>query len=338
MGRLRAILELPGKLFATAFWVGLESAKLSRQLLQKGEFDLSVSKDSLIHATALDSTVRCMAAVTTNLVDEACRRHKTFPTASAALGRTLTGTLLLGSTLKDLEKIIVQFHCNGMLGGIVAEADAHGNVRGYVNNPLAHVPVNGRGKLDVSAIVGDGMMHVTREAGFEIGLLKDSYRGSVPIVSGEISEDFAYYLTKSEQVPSAVSLGVFVEPEECRVIASGGFIVQVMPGADKSVVERLEESIQNTPHSTKMILNGDGPHQMLRTALGDLDFEVLEEREIRFQCRCSYERAVKIISALGREEVADMLNEDGGAEMICHFCSAVYNLDSAELQRILDED
>src|SRR5262249_50199304 len=154
-----------------------------------------------------------MAAVTTRLVDEASRRHCTTPTAAAALGRTLTGTLMLGSLLKDLEKITVQFRCHGPLENIIAEADAHGNVRGYVRNPPIELLINSIGKLDVSAAVGRGMLYIIRDAGFEIGLYREPYCGSVPIVSGEIGEDLAYYLTMSEQIPSAVSLGVFVDGE-----------------------------------------------------------------------------------------------------------------------------
>src|SRR5439155_11376188 len=178
-----------------------------------------------IRATAADATIRCMAAVTTQLVDEACERHGTTPTAAAALGRTLTGTLMLGSLLKDLEKITVQFHCQGPIGNITAEADALGNVRGYVRNPQVDLLINEQGKLDVGSIVGTGMLYVIRDAGFEIGLYREPYCGSVPIVSGEVGEDIAYYLTMSEQIPSAVSLGVFVDPS-CHVTAAGGFIIQ----------------------------------------------------------------------------------------------------------------
>src|ERR1700704_4474586 len=166
-----------------------------------------MTPDKLIHATAADNQIRCMAAVTTNLVAEACRRHRTFPAASAALGRTLTGGLLLGSGVKDLEKLTVHFDCDGPIGDIVAQADAHGNVRGYVANPQADaIAMNQFGKLDVRAVVGGGQLYVTRDAGFEIGLMKEPYRGMVPIVSGEIGEDIAYYLTKSEKSKSAVSL------------------------------------------------------------------------------------------------------------------------------------
>jgi molecular chaperone Hsp33 len=304
-----------------------------------------------------------MAAVTTNLVSEACRRHRTFPTASAALGRTLTGGLLLGSGLKDLEKITVHFDCDGPIGNIIAQADPHGNVRGYVSNPEADATaMNHLGKFDVRAVVGTGKLYVTRDAGFEIGLVKEPYRGVVPIVSGEIGEDIAYYLAKSEQVNSAVSLGVLMAVdadghqaadlqeadaqqsalpefalERLRVRAAGGFIVQMMPSADDYLIGQLEHAIADAPHSTEMIQAGLGPKEMLQRVLGDLDLQILEETEPRFFCQCSRERAKLIISALGREEMQDMLTKDNGAELICHFCNEAYRITAEELNEMLAE-
>ncbi len=293
-------------------------------------------EDHLIQATAADATIRLVAAVTTNLAAEACDRHNTAPTASAALGRTLTGTLLLGRTYKDLEYITVRFDCKGLLGGIVAEASAHGTVRGYVRNPAAHLPPNALGKLDVKGIVGGGMMHVIREAGFEIGLMKEPYYGSTPIVSGEIAEDFAHYLAASEQINSAMSLGVFVEAEQERVTAAGGYLIQTLPGVEESTVAAIEKAVSNAAHVTETIRAGAGAEEMLRLALGDIPFDVLETHPVEFRCKCSYERAVRIVTALGQEEVADMLEKDKGAELTCHFCNSVYYLDEAALQNILE--
>lgn len=312
-----------------------------------------------MHATAANNQLRCMAAITTDLVGEACRRHRTFPTASAALGRVLTGALLLGAGVKDLEKITVHFACDGPIGNIIAQSDAHANVRGYVSNPVADATAeNDRGKLDVRAVVGTGTLYVTRDAGFEIGLMKEPYRGTVPIVSGEIGEDFAYYLAKSEQVNSAVSLGVLmtVEPdrhrstenpvdspaaefglERLRVAAAGGFIVQVMPSADEGLIAYLEQALPQAPHSTEMIRSGLGPTEMLRRVLGALDLLVLEEKPPRFHCQCSRERALLIVSALGKEEVEDMLAKDDGAELICHFCNEAYQITADDLSGILAE-
>lgn len=316
--------------------------------------------DKLIHAMAADNQIRCMAAVTTNLVAEACRRHRTFPTASAALGRTLTGGLLLGSGVKDLEKLTVHFDCDGPIGNIIAQADPDGNVRGYVSNPEADATsMNERGKLDVRAIVGGGKLYITRDAGFEIGLMKEPYRGMVPIVSGEIGEDIAYYLAKSEQINSAVSLGVLMTVdgdksnrsgngsaesfasefsiEELRVAAAGGFIVQMMPGAVESLAVHLERNISRVPYATDLVRSGLSPVEMLQEVVGEMDLLVLEEKEPRFRCQCSHERALLIISALGRDEVKDMLEKDNGAELICHFCNETYQIRGDELCGILED-
>lgn len=307
--------------------------------------------DHLIHATAADNRVRCVAAVTTSLVGEACRRHRTFPTSSVALGRTLTGGLLLGSGLKDLEKITVHFSCDGPIGNIIAQADAHGNVRGYVTNPEADVTaMNAHGKFDVRGVVGGGTLYVTRDAGFEIGLFKDPYCGSVPIISGEIGEDLAYYLAKSEQINSAVGIGVLMtvdqsgeghdrEPEfsldRLRVSAAGGFLIQMMPGADETLISQIEGNIEQAPHSTEMIRSGFTPLEILKTVVGETVLTVLEQSEPRFFCQCSRQRALLIISALGRDEVEDMLMKDKGAELTCHFCNEAYQLSAEDLIEIL---
>ena len=319
-----------------------------------------MTADKLVYATAADNQLRCVAAVTTRLVGEACRRHRTSPTASAALGRTLTGGLLLGSGVKGLEKLTVHFDCEGPIGDIIAQADPYGNVRGYVSNPEADaIEISERGKFDVRAVVGGGKLYVTRDAGFEIGLMKEPYRGMVPIVSGEIGEDIAYYLAKSEQINSAVSLGVLMTVdgdksnsagngsaesfasefsiEQLRVAAAGGFIVQMMPGADEILAVHLERNISRAPYATDLVRSGFSPVELLQEVVGEMDLLVLEEKEPRFRCQCSRERALLIISALGRDEVLDMLEKDSGAELICHFCNETYQISGDELNDLLVE-
>lgn len=295
-----------------------------------------MSKDLLIHAVAADKTIRCMAAVTTSLVNQACKRHNTLPTASAALGRTLTGTLMMGSLLKDLERITIKFDCKGPIGNITSEADAHGNVRGYVRNPQVDLPINEKGKLDVGGAVGSGTLYVIRDMGLEIGLSREPYYGSVPIVSGEIAMDLAYYFTKSEQIPSDISLGVFVSPEG-EVTASGGFIIQVMPGADEKLIDKIATTVASLPPSTTMIREGLSAEDMLRKALDGVDFEILQKKEVQFRCNCSQERALSLIAALGKVEVSDMLEKDNGAKLTCHFCSEIYLVTAGELEKILDD-
>jgi molecular chaperone Hsp33 len=294
----------------------------------------------LVRATAADGYIRCAAAVTTNIVAEAARRHETSPTVAAALGRTLTGALLLSSGLKELDRLTVQLACEGAVGGITAEANAYGEVRGYVRNPQADAPLNAQGKFDVRAVVGGGMFYVTYESGYEIGLYKEPYRGSVPIVSGEIAEDFANYLVKSEQIPSAVLLGVLMRASDDGapyVEAAGGLMIQVMPGADEKAVAAIEETIKRTPHVTTLVREGATPVDLLRAGLGEVPFEVLEERAVSFACSCSYERAVSMISSIDKVELESILHEDKGAAMTCHFCNETYRLDETALEDILAE-
>ena len=294
--------------------------------------------DKLIHGTAAGGTVRLMAAITTDIVAEAIRRHQTSPTVSAALGRVLTGTLLLGSSLKELDRLTVKIEANGAVQGITAEAGADGKVRGYVKNPHVELPPKDNGKFDVSGIIGGGMFYVIRESGYDIGLYREPYVGSVPIVSGEIAEDFAYYLAKSEQLPSAVLLGVLLQKQEPFVRASGGVIIQMMPGANEHIITMIEDTISHAPHITSVINEGATAQDLVKLALGEIDFEILTEKEIEFDCNCSFERAVSLIGSLGRDEVAAMLTEDKGAKMTCGFCNEIYTLNERDLQKMLDAE
>ena len=291
---------------------------------------------NLVHGIAEQGAIRLMAADTTELVAEAVRRHGTTPTASAALGRVLTGTLLLGSSLKAFDRLTVKIEAEGPIGGIIAEADPRGNVRGYVKNPEAHARATDEGKFDVKAIVGSGMLYVIRESGFDIGLHKDPYIGSVPIVSGEIAEDFAYYLAKSEQIPSAVLLGVLLQNTPPYVTAAGGVMIQMLPGANEHVITMIEDTVSRAPHLTTILRDGATPEGLLRMALGEVPFEILEEKEAAFRCNCSAERAASLVSALGAEEVRSMLEEDKGASLDCGFCNETYRLEESDLVLILD--
>ena len=291
--------------------------------------------DKLIHATAADGRIRVLSAITTGVVEEAIRRHQTAPTASAALGRVLTGTLLMAATLKDFDRLSVKIDSDGDIGGIISEATRDGRVRGYVRNPTAETAARDDGKFNVSGIVGTGTFYVIRESGFDIGLHRDPYVGSVPLVSGEIAEDFAYYLAKSEQIPSAVLLGVLLQNTEPFVKASGGVLVQMLPGANEHIITMIEDTIAHAPHLTSVIKPGATPEDLARLALGEIEFEVLEEREVAFHCNCSLDRARTLIASLGRAEMESMLEEDRGAVMSCGFCSEVYQLDEDDLTQLL---
>jgi len=294
--------------------------------------------DKLIHGIAADATIRFMAAITTDIANEAVRRHQTSPTVSDALGRVLTGTLLLGASLKEFDRLTVKIEAMGAVGGIVAEATADGKVRGYVKNPEAELPPKENGKFDVAGIIGEGMFYVIRESGYDLGLHREPYIGSVPITSGEIAEDFAFYLAKSEQIPSAVLLGVLLQPEEPLVKASGGVMIQIMPGANEHIVTMIEDTIRHAPHLTSIISEGATAEDLVKLVFGVIDFEVLEEKEVSFECNCSFERAVSLISSLGKEEVAGMLAEDKGAQMTCGFCNEIYTLDENDLRKMLEDE
>lgn len=293
--------------------------------------------DKLVQGIAADGDIRVFGAITTNTVAEAIRRHGTSPTVSAALGRTMTGALMMGSTLKELDRLTVKIESNGPVGGITAEADAKGRVRGYVKNPVAELPSNLNGKFDVRGIVGEGTFYVIREAGFEIGFRPEPYVGSVPIVSGEIAEDFAYYLAKSEQIPSAVLLGVLLNNTEPYVAASGGVMIQMMPGANEHLITMIEDTIAHAPHLTTAIDGSTHPEELIKLALGDIGYQILDEKEVAFECTCSMDRAVAMIEALGRDEVASMLEEQGEAVMNCGFCNEVYNLSAADLLAMIED-
>ena len=292
--------------------------------------------DKLIRGMAADGTVRVLAAITTDITAEAIRRHQPSPTVSAALGRIMTGTLLLASTLKDFERVTAKIECDGPVGGIIAEATAAGGVRGWVKNPLAELPVRPDGKFDVAGIIGHGMFHIIREAGSNVGLRGEPYIGSVPITSGEIAEDFAYYLAKSEQIPSAVMLGVLLQNTEPFVAASGGVLVQVMPGANEHVLTMIEDTIAHAPNLTAVIKEGATPTDLLKIVLGVIDFEVMEEKPVIFKCNCSQERAAETIAALGHDEVSEMRLTDKGASMTCGFCNETYVLGEDDLRHLLE--
>ncbi|OLC28406.1 MAG: Hsp33 family molecular chaperone [Armatimonadetes bacterium 13_1_40CM_64_14] len=286
-------------------------------------------EDYWIRSVTDDSTVRAMAAVTTSAVELARRRHGTAPTATAALGRVLTGAGLLGVALKRGQTVMVRIQGDGPLGGALAMSDAVGSVRGYVANPLVHLPLTARGKLDVGGAVGRGTLQVTLDLGLRV-----PYHGSVPLVSGEIAEDLASYLIVSHQIPSVVALGVLVAPSE-RVMAAGGLIVQVMPGADERVVAYLEERAQVLPAVTSMISRGQTPEEMVDAVLGTIVSRVVERGPVRFRCRCSRRKVQQVLISLGDAELREILAEQGQVEVTCNFCSARYVFGGADVEGLI---
>ncbi|TFJ92981.1 Hsp33 family molecular chaperone HslO [Lentibacillus salicampi] len=286
-------------------------------------------KDYLLKATAYDSKVRAYAISSTNTVEEARRRQDTWATASAALGRTITISAMMGAMMKGDDSLTVKLEGNGPMGAIIADSDATGDVRGYVTNPHVDFDLNDKGKLDVAQAVGtEGNLSVVKDLG-----LKEHFTGQVPIVSGEIGDDFTYYFANSEQIPSAVGAGVLVNPDQ-SIRASGGFIVQVMPGADEEVISRLEEKIQGFPAISTLIREGNSPEEILERLFGNDEITIHGRLPVRFQCKCSKERVERAIMGLGSDEIQDMIEEDHGAEATCHFCNEVYRLSEQELETL----
>ena len=289
-------------------------------------------QDYWIRSVTDDGAVRAMAAVTTHAVDQARRRHATAPTATAALGRTLTAAGLLGSALKDGQTVMVRVLGDGPLGGALAMSDPSGAVRGYVANPDVHLPLTPTGKLDVGSAVGRGTLHVTIDVGLRL-----PYHGSVPLTSGEIGEDLASYLVSSQQVPSVVALGVLVSPDE-RVIAAGGLIVQVLPGADESVTAYLDHRARVIPTVTSLISSGRTPEEIVGEALGDLPSRVVARQPVRFRCGCSARKVRDVLAALGEQEMRDLLAERGSIEVRCNFCGRRYEFGDPEVDGIFKRD
>ncbi|MFQ3792130.1 Hsp33 family molecular chaperone HslO [Staphylococcus nepalensis] len=291
-----------------------------------------MTNDYIVKALAYGGQIRAYSALTTESVQEAQTRHYTWPTASAALGRTMTATLMMGAMLKGEQKLTVTVDGQGPIGKIIADADANGHVRGYVTNPQTHFPLNNVGKLDVGRAVGsNGALTVVKDVG-----LKDYFSGSSPLVSGELGDDFTYYFAKSEQTPSSVGLGVLVNPDN-SIKAAGGFIIQVMPGAEEETINKLEEVINNMTPVSKLIDQGLTPEEILFEVLGEDNVQILENMPTSFECNCGHEKFLNAIKGLGQAEIESMINEDHGAEAECHFCRNKYQYSESELQGLLEK-
>lgn len=285
-----------------------------------------MASDYLVRATGAGGLIRFLAAVTTETVEEARRRHDTWPIATAALGRLLTGAALLGAGLKGRETLALRVNGSGPLGTVTAETDGQGNLRGYVHNPHVDMPLNEVGKLDVGAAVGrNGQLVVFRDMG-----LKEPYTGTAPLVSGEIAEDLTRYLWTSEQTPSAVALGVLVAPEG-RVLASGGYLLQLMPATRDEDREQLEENLKALGAVSTAIDAGMTPEEMVDRVLAGFEYKLVDKQSLRFQCRCNRERVAGVLVSLGEDELHQMETEDGGAEVRCEFCGEVYHFTADDL-------
>jgi molecular chaperone Hsp33 len=286
--------------------------------------------DYMIRGTAADEKVLAVATVTTQTVEDARIRHATSATATAALGRSLTAAALLGAHLKAGQSLLLRVLGDGPIGGIIAQADAEGRVRGYALNPAADLPDTAQRKLDVGGVVGrNGMLHVTKDMG-----LRTPYYGSAPLVSGEIAEDVAAYLARSEQIPSVVALGVLVAPD-LHVLASGGLCVQALPGASGEVIADLEARARTLPPITQLVADGCTPEEILQTALGGLGPSFGTMSHVAFDCRCSRQRVEGMLVILGAAELEALILQEGQAEVTCRFCGDRYVLDRSEVEALI---
>ncbi|QNQ81338.1 Hsp33 family molecular chaperone HslO [Lactobacillus sp. PV034] len=284
--------------------------------------------DYLIRAIDKDKKLRLLAITAKGVVNEAQKRHDTWIASSAVLGRTMIGGLLLaGALLKDKDELTVRLLGNGPVGATVVTAQADLTVKGYIQNPHIALPPKKDGHIDVAKAVGQGWLEVTKDQG-----LKEPYTGEVPIVSGEIAEDFTYYLAKSEQIPSAVGLSVFVEPNN-SIGAAGGFMMQALPGADDALLEKVEKRIKALPNLSTMFLDGATPEDLAKKILGD-DCKILDKQDVSFACDCSKEKYSEILATIKPDQLKEMIEKDHGAELTCRFCGEKYHFSEDELKDI----
>ena len=286
--------------------------------------------DTLVRGNSTDGSIRVFAAITTELVNEAHRIHNTSATASAALGRLLTGAAIMGAQLKsESDSVTLQINGEGALGIMIAVTDSSSRVRGYAANPQADLPLNAAGKLDVGGAVGPGFLSVVRDLG-----LKEPYIGRTPLVSGEIAEDMTYYFAKSEQVPTAVALGVLVDTD-LTIKAAGGYMIQLMPEATEETAERLTQIIENAPSVTEMITSGMSAEDIAFSITSGFDM-LIENNAVHpeYRCKCSRERMERALISIGKQELEDIIKEQGEAEMSCQFCDKKYHFDKSELEEL----
>ncbi|MBS9807033.1 redox-regulated molecular chaperone HslO [Bacillus toyonensis] len=288
-------------------------------------------KDYLVKALAFDGEVRAYSVRTTNTVSEAQRRHDTWRTASAALGRSLTAGTMMGAMLKGDQKLTIKVEGNGPIGPILVDAHANGDVRGYVTNP--HVDFEGteQGKLRVYQAVGtEGFVTVIKDIG-----MREPFIGQSPIVSGELGEDFTYYFAVSEQTPSSVGVGVLVNGDD-SVLAAGGFILQIMPGAQEETISFIEDRLQKIPPVSTLIEQGLSPEELIYAVLGEDKVKVLETMDVQFNCTCSRERIESVLISLGKTELEQIREEEEETEVHCHFCNERYKFSKEDITNLIE--
>lgn len=288
------------------------------------------NKDYIVRASLANDSVRAFAIGSTHLVAEARERHRTLPVVTAALGRLLSAGAIMGSMMKgDKDIVTISLKGDGPAGYITVTADSHGHVKGFPGNPNVDIPRKYAGKLDVGAAVGRGLLTVSYDLG-----LKEPYSGQVEIQTGEVAEDLAYYFTVSEQLPSAVGLGVMVDTDS-SVKHAGGFIVQLLPDAPEDVIELLEKKLANLEPVTTMMEQGMTPEDMLSYIFEGVDVEFTERHDVEFYCDCSKEKVKRALAAISDKDLQDIVNDDEDIEVKCYFCNTTYKFSIADIKDIL---
>lgn len=287
--------------------------------------------DYIVRAMAANAGIRAFAASTKQLVEKARCAHDTSPVVTAALGRLLTGGVMMGAMLKGEDDLLtLQVSGDGPLKGMTVTADSKGNVKGYAVTPQVMLPPSPAGKLDVGGAVGQGMLRVIKDMG-----LKEPYVGQTTLQTGEIAEDLTYYFATSEQVPSSVGLGVLMEKNN-TVKQAGGFIIQLMPFTEEAVIARLEENLAKFSSVTAVLEEGKTPEEMLGLLLEGLDLEIVDTMPAQFFCNCSKKRVEKAVISIGHKEISEMIADDQDIEVKCHFCNRAYNFTVEELKGLLN--
>ncbi len=287
--------------------------------------------DYIVRATAADAQIRAFAINSRELVERARSIHNTSPVITAALGRLLSGAAMMGSMLKgENDSLTMQIHCDGPVRGLTVTADPCGNVKGAALEPQVMLPPNALGKLDVGGAVGNGILSVIKDMG-----LKEPYVGQTQIQTGEIAEDLTYYFATSEQVPSAVGLGVLMEKDN-TVRQAGGFIIQLMPFAEDETINILEEKLKGMDSVTNILDAGSTPEQLLELLLGDLGLEITDTLPAKYLCDCSRERVERAIVSIGKKDLQEMIDEAKPVEVRCQFCDKIYNFDAEDLKGLYE--
>lgn len=290
-------------------------------------------KDRLIIGTCLEDKVRIIACNTTNLVNEAVKIHSTAKTASAAFGRLITAGTLMGSMLKsEKDSLTIKISGDGIVKSLLVTAHSDSSVKGYVGNAAADLPLNSKGKLDVSGIIGNGSLTVIRDMG-----LKEPYVATIPLQTGEIGDDLAYYFTVSEQTPSAVGLGVLVDVDY-TVKAAGGFIIQMLPGADELAADLITYRLEEITSVTDLIKEGMDAEAMMRSIFSDMDFKLLADKTPQYKCDCSRERVLRALISIGEKDLREIYNEGKDENIQCNFCNATYKFTHEDIGNLLQKN